>query len=71
MAHTALSGTVRPANLKGVSHMEQMIKAKVAGILVAIALAAGLVLGVALGGPGGRSAETPGGGGGGYEVFVP
>lgn len=51
--------------------MERTIKTKVAGILVAVALAAGLILGVALGGPGGRNAETPGGGGGGYEVFVP
>lgn len=51
--------------------MEQTIKAKTAGILVAVALAAGLFLGVALGRPSSQDAETPGGGGGGYEVFVP
>lgn len=50
--------------------MQRTIKAKAAGILVAVALAAGLILGVALGGPNSRSAETPGSGGG-YEFFVP
>jgi len=50
--------------------MQRTIKAKAAGILVAMALVAGLILGVALGGPNIRDAGTPGSGGG-YELFVP
>lgn len=48
--------------------MQRTIKAKAAGILVAVALAAGVIWGVALSGP---RPDTGFGGGTGAELFVP